>query len=418
MMDGNPPNILLLKLASRIPMRIPILLISATLLLVLPEAMMFARPDSVTFKQKWHEVNTRMEVNKARKIDQGKLIISPAIMPGYTPEMKFMLTGGGIISWTNKKEDKHLPRSNMAVGFALSSTGAMVINLRPVTFWANDRFRLNAGFWHKDMPDHYWGVGYQDGFETPNSDTTTRYRRRWFKFKVDALFRVTGALFAGPTFDVNHTRGSEASAGVAEDPHYILYNDRPLNTGMGAALRYDSRDITVNAWEGLYLDAQVLFYGPWLGGDNSYRMAMLDYRQYRRIRNRDGRVLAWQLVSRMTFGEVPYAEMSQMGSPFGLRGYHWGHYRDKSMTYVMAEYRFTFLKRDNRLSRHGFVTWVGAGSIYDLENTGSSDGSTNRLLPNAGIGYRLEVQPRLNMRLDFGIGRETTGFYFNIVEAF
>jgi outer membrane protein assembly factor BamA len=183
--------------------------------------------------------------------------------------------------------------------------------------------------------------------------------------------------------------------------------------------RFDSRDITVNAWRGLYLDAQAIFYGPTLGGDNAYQMAQVDYRQYRRINQRDGRVLAWQLVSRMTFGEVPYSEMSQLGSPFGLRGYTWGQYRDKSMLYLMTEYRHTFCRRDGSLSRHGMVTWIGAGSIYDLEPGGSGIGSpTNRWLPNVGVGYRLEVQPRLNMRLDFGIGRETTGFYFNIVEAF
>jgi outer membrane protein assembly factor BamA len=188
---------------------------------------------------------------------------------------------------------------------------------------------------------------------------------------------------------------------------------------MGAVVRYDSRDVTVNAWKGLYLDAQALLYGPYLGGDNAYQMVMVDYRQYHRINHRDGRVLAWQMVSRMTFGEVPYGEMSQLGSPFGLRGYTWGQYRDKSMWYLMAEYRHTFLKGSGQLSRHGAVVWVGAGSIYDLEDNGYTSGAeTNRLLPNAGLGYRLEVQPRLNMRLDFGIGRKTTGFYFNIVEAF
>jgi hypothetical protein len=400
-------------------LRIPALLISVTLFLVLTEAMVFARPDSASFNQVWHDVNARMEARKVHKIEEGKLIVSPAVIPGYTPELKFMLSGGGIISWTNDRENKQLPRSNMAVGFALSSTGAMVINLRPVTFWADDKLRLNAALWYKDMPDNYWGIGYQNGYGIPESNSTTGYRRQWFQFKFDALVRLANNLFTGLTFDVNHTRGSEESQGVATDPNYLVYNDRPLNTGIGAVVRYDSRDLTVNAWQGLFLDAQILFYGPYLWGDNAYQVVIVDYRQYKRINQRDGRVLAWQLVSRMSFGEVPYGEMSQLGSPFGLRGYTWGQYRDKSMLYLMAEYRHTFSRGDGRLSRHGLVSWAGAGGIYDLESSGSvGSSSTNRLLPNVGIGYRLEVQPRLNMRLDFGFGRETTGFYFNIVEAF
>jgi hypothetical protein len=393
------------------------------ILLFLSTGVLAEEPDSVSrrsFKEVWKDVNTRLEGNKARKIEEGKVIVSPAIMPGYTPELKFMLSGGGIISWTTSKKDKELPRSNMAVGFALSTTGGMVVNLRPVTFWAHDRFRLNAGFWYKYMPDNYWGIGYGDGFGTPESDTTTAYRRRWFQFKAETLLRLKGELFAGPAFDVNYTRGSEESSGVLDDPVYLLYNGRPVNTGIGAVVRYDSRDITVNAWKGLYLNAEFFLYSPILGGDNTYRVVSMDYRHYRRIRGRDGNVLAWQLYSRASFGEVPYGEMSQLGSPFGLRGYTWGQYRDKSMTYGMAEYRHTFRKPDGMLRRHGVVAWVGVGGIYDLEDGSISRNATseNRLLPNAGIGYRLEVQPRLNMRLDFGIGRRTTGFYFNVVEAF
>jgi hypothetical protein len=39
-------------------------------------------------------------------------------------------------------------------------------------------------------------------------------------------------------------------------------------------------------------------------------------------------------------------------------------------------------------------------------------------LPNAGIGYRFEIQPRINLRIDFGIGLESKGFYFNFFEGF
>ncbi|WP_427307929.1 hypothetical protein [Cupriavidus sp. H39] len=39
-------------------------------------------------------------------------------------------------------------------------------------------------------------------------------------------------------------------------------------------------------------------------------------------------------------------------------------------------------------------------------------------LPNAGIGYRFEFKPRVNVRLDAGFGRRTRGAYFQINEAF
>ena len=39
-------------------------------------------------------------------------------------------------------------------------------------------------------------------------------------------------------------------------------------------------------------------------------------------------------------------------------------------------------------------------------------------LPNGGFGYRLELQPRSNVRVDFGFGRNSRGIYFNFTEAF
>ena len=42
----------------------------------------------------------------------------------------------------------------------------------------------------------------------------------------------------------------------------------------------------------------------------------------------------------------------------------------------------------------------------------------DRLLPSVGFGYRLEVQPRKNLRIDFGFGRNTQGVYFDFNEAF
>ena len=42
------------------------------------------------------------------------------------------------------------------------------------------------------------------------------------------------------------------------------------------------------------------------------------------------------------------------------------------------------------------------------------------VLPNAGVGLRIEVQPRMNVRLDFGrnfVNKQNL-FYINMTEAF
>jgi hypothetical protein len=315
---------------------------------------------------------TKKEIRAARKaakLEAGKMLISPIAGPGYTPELQFVIAGGGIISWTNSKTDKTLPRSNMPFNLTLSSTGAMVINLRPTTFWLSDDLRINGDVWYKAMPDHYWGKGYDKAFLTPQSDNTTRYFRDWFQFRGDAIYRIRGDLFGGITFDVNYTKGSEEADLMLEDEVYLKYNEKPFNVGVGPVVTYDSRDVPVNAWKGLYLTGSAIFYNTALGGDNNYQLYSIDYRQYQNINRQKGRTLAWQIKARLTFGDVPYGEMSQLGTPFDLRGYYWGRYRDKSMMYFIGEYRHMFLKGDGELSRHGFVAWMGTGSIFDLDES-------------------------------------------------
>lgn len=121
---------------------------------------------------------------------------------------------------------------------------------------------------------------------------------------------------------------------------------------------------------------------------------------------------ALQVKSRFGVGQVPYGEMSQLGTPFDLLGYIWGQYRVKSMLFFLGEYRHMFEKASVELSRHGIVAWMGTVSV------GADPSGFKNWLPNFGFDYRFEVQPRMNLRLDIRIGKETSGFYFNFKEAF
>jgi hypothetical protein len=56
--------------------------------------------------------------------------------------------------------------------------------------------------------------------------------------------------------------------------------------------------------------------------------------------------------------------------------------------------------------------WFGQVPVkfdkIELENT----------LPVVGLGYRFALQPRINLRIDAGFGRDSFGFYLNVTEAF
>lgn len=113
------------------------------------------------------------------------------------------------------------------------------------------------------------------------------------------------------------------------------------------------------------------------------------------------------------FGDIPYYDMPEIGGANSMRGYYQGQYRDKVAAEVTAEYRHTFRRDSGVLSNHGMTAWAGVGSIGD-----SVEDLSGHAILSYGVGYRYELQPRMNIRLDLGMGRHGAAFYFNFTEAF
>ncbi|TNJ44307.1 hypothetical protein KFZ70_03140 [Tamlana fucoidanivorans] len=111
-------------------------------------------------------------------------------------------------------------------------------------------------------------------------------------------------------------------------------------------------------------------------------------------------------------GHVPYSALTLIGSTDLLRSYLNGVYRDKFGMAFIGEWRYMFLNKMKDMSKVGIVTWLGTGSI------GNSFEDFQNWLPNGGVGFRYEVQPRMNVGVDFGIGKNSKGLYFNFSEAF
>jgi hypothetical protein len=351
------------------------------------------------------------KARKQEKIDSGKLMITPLAGPAYTPELGFTIAGGIMTSFKTNKSDSLIQRSSAPLMIGVSSTGAFFFQSKWTTFWLEDKLRIYADANFKTMPDHYWGVGYEEAWNQVKSDSTTAFSRDWIQFYPKVLWQFRKNWFAGGILNLNYTRGNDACEVVANDPYYSKYNPRPFNSGLGVIFQYDSRDVPVNAWKGTFVELAATFFGSYLGGQNDYQVYEFDIRKYQQIK-RPGQTLAFQLRGRFGMNDIPYGEMSQPGTPFDLRGYTWGRYRENSMLFALAEYRLMFLKKNKELGRHGVVLFAGAGAI------GREVSEFTDWLPCVGIGYRLEVQPRMNLRIDFGFGLESTGFYFNFNEAY
>jgi outer membrane protein assembly factor BamA len=350
------------------------------------------------------------------EMDLKNFKILPFAAPSVSPEVGFMLIGGGLISFKVDKDSKFLQRSSVPFSFGYSTNESANMNIRPALFFKNDKNRISGDVWMKDMPDNYWGVGYDAARKPSKPDSTTKYTRNWWQLYLKYVHQFKKNFFAGVLLDYNQTKATKLSQQMQEDFYIRKDGTFIRNWSLGLLFQYDSRDITVNAYEGLFLELSSNFYRSKGFEKPYYQIIVLDYRQYKQIQ-RPGRTLAWQVKTRVGIDDVPWPEMSQLGTPFDLRGYRWGRYRDRSSLLGMLEYRHMFMRKTpakdgSMMSRFGIVGWLASGSVA------SSFPSFSNWLPNAGVGLRFEVQKRMNARFDFGIGDDTSAFYISFNEAF
>lgn len=384
------------------------------LLLFLLSGQLFSQEADSAYQKK--TMLQRMDSISEWKIAHGRSTLTPFAAPSYSPETSLMLTAGGLFTFKINKDDKFLSRSSIPFSVGYSINGSLNTSVRANIYGLQDKLRISAEWWHKDMPDNYWGVGYEKGTYTPLSDSTTGYDRNWLQLKFKIVYMVLKDFYIGVNYDYNRTKASNINPVMAVDSNYLLNGPEIHNSGFGLVLRYDTRDMPENAYEGILLELAGTMYGKHLYGENEFQALELDYRQYQKI-VREGSTLAWQIKSRYSHGDVPWTDLAMVGTPFDLRGYRWGRYRDYSSLFMIAEYRYMFGRkkpngRGEMCGPFGFVVWGGTGSVAQ------NYGDFSNWLPNAGVGIRIELVKRMNLRIDYGIGKDTNAFYFSFNEAF
>ncbi|WP_430810207.1 MULTISPECIES: BamA/TamA family outer membrane protein [unclassified Carboxylicivirga] len=350
------------------------------------------------------------------KVEKRSFKLLPYLGPSYSPETQFLLSGGGLITFKTH-QDKLLNLSSVPFSVGYSSNGSFSVRALNVIYWKKDKIRTIGEFQLRNMPDNYFGVGYNNGNTIPKSDSTTAYTRNYWRFFQRVMFRTSQQLFVGAVIDINRTRAFDLNQGMQQDDDVLQDGTDIFNTGLGIELSYDTRDFVQNPYKGMFISAIFTAYSRFLGGDTRYSTVDLDYRQYKTIK-RERRTLAWQVKGCFALsGSIPWTDKSMLGGLDNMRGYTMGRFRDDNMLLSTVEYRHMFKrkklnKRGNYDSRWGYALWLGAASVAPSVN------DFENWLPNAGIGLRTELQPRMNVRVDYGWAKGENGFYVTFTEVF
>ncbi|MCC8118143.1 MAG: BamA/TamA family outer membrane protein [Bacteroidales bacterium] len=350
---------------------------------------------------------------KTNIIDKIKAYLDDSNKPKQNKAFDFSIIGGphyssdkgfgvGFVAagtYRLNPADSLIQPSNTSIFFNGTTGLFFNVGIEGLMIFPGDRHRLTYSCTFQAYDTYFWGIGYD---MDRNNANKSQYKYLKVELPVDFTWRVGSHIYMGPmaTFDY-------VNAYHRDNPE-LWENEsaRTFNLGLGYAFRYDSRDFAPCPYHGLYIAFEQKFYPKFLA--NKYAFSMTELRaQFYHPAWKDA-TIAYQVHGRFTYGNVPWGLLSTFGGSQSMRGYYEGRYVDKCDITACLEVR------QHIWHRNGLVAWIGAGSVFpDFEHL-----QMRRVLPNGGIGYRWEFKKRMNVRLDYGIGKHCSGIVFSINEAF
>ncbi|WP_150790423.1 hypothetical protein [Pandoraea iniqua] len=327
------------------------------------------------------------------------------VMPGpfYNPEMGFGIGAAAVGLYRAPGALESTQLSTLTLHGFLTTTGAVGIGADNTTFFGDDSHRFVFAGALVNMPTQYWGVGYARASDDANRE---KYTKRSIFVQPKFLWRIVPQTYVGIGLDAHYDAAANRDKGDASaflsDPGgpYVR------SIGVSANFSYDTRDFLPNPYQGQAFIMTGTVYRRAFGSSTAFESLEWSYDHYTRFRERD--VLALDVYGKFGWGDVPWSMMPTFGDGKRMRGYFLGQYRDRNILTVQLEYRA------HLVGRHGMVVWAGTGAIANQPG----DLASAHWLPNAGVGYRFEFKPRVNVRFDVGFGKGTRGAYFQINEAF
>lgn len=326
--------------------------------------------------------------------------VSFAVAPSYSREGGFGLGGSATGLYRLDRRDSTMAPSNVTLGANASLNGSFSIIGSGTNYFTDKHTRLiySARFTRKVL--NFWGTT----FDACAINPTSEYERLQLKADADYNYRVCRYFYFGVVMNFNYTKAARVL-----NPNYLAgQRDAYYLTGIGASFQIDTRDNPTNPQKGLYLLLREVAYPKFFGtADMTNWATTFTLCGYQPLWK--GGLIAGDLYAQLNNENAPWILREELGGVMGrMRGYYAGRYIDACQMSVQVELR------QHIASRFGCVAWVGAGTVFpSLKKI-----QWKNILPNYGIGLRVEFKHNMNLRIDFGLGNDTAGFSFGFAEAF
>jgi outer membrane protein assembly factor BamA len=269
-------------------------------------------------------------------------------------------------------------------------------------FLKNEDYIVKGQFRYRNFPDRFYGIGN----DTPEAQVE-RYEYDLISIRKLVLKKIHPGIFAGVDYAFNYLYNFKTFGPILSEGN-VTGSRGGINSGAGAVFLIDTRDNVVNASKGVFFEASSYYYGKALGSTFSFNNYSIVFNKYHSLKK--GHIIASNTVFNLNTGDPPFVDMAPLGGEEILRGYARNRFRDMNFAGTQVEYRFPIYWR------FGAVAFAGVGDVFDS----ISDIRINNIKYSYGAGLRFAVnrKERLNLRFDYGWGRDSQSFYLMITEAF
>jgi hypothetical protein len=332
---------------------------------------------------------------------------SPGILPlpifFYTPETG-TAGGAGLLFFFRPNENAATNRpSTTMLNFIYTEKKQIIAEASGEFYLAENLYKLSGGIQFLRFPQKFFGIG-----NNTSSSMEESYSSELYGMQFSWLRSLENGFQAGLSIFFENRRVYELIPGGLLSSGTILGSKDGITSGIGPLVTLDTRDNVFAPFTGSYYQFSIRTGLRALGSDYLITVTEVDLRKYLPFYG-DG-VMAFQAFGTSVSGDAPFHKLAELGGQNRMRGYYQGRYRDKNYVAVQAEYRLPLIWR------FGGVAFAGTGDVApSLSQFRLSD-----FKPSYGFGIRFAFEPkeRLNLRLDFGLGDNSSGMYISVAEAF
>ena len=329
-------------------------------------------------------------------------IVLPLIFS--SPETSWGFGGATNVTFRFKGQAETARPSQFQLGFAYTLNKQFLSYLPFQLFFKEEKYKLYGELGYYRFVYFYFGNG-----NNAREEDREIFNVNFPRIRLNGLYGINKNWFVGLRYwmdDYNIVQVEEN--GLLDTDNNIIGRKGGLLSGGGIVVNYDSRDHLFTPRSGVLAEMVLFANEKFLGSDFSFQKIYLDIATYFPIAK--NHTLAAQVYTELTGGNPPFNQLSLLGGTKRMRGYLEGRFRDKQYFTSQIEYRFPLFWR---LGMTAFATTGTVGSSV-------SDLFDDQWYYTYGLGLRimLDTKARVNLRIDAGFGKETSGFYLTFGEAF